>query len=88
MGAAVLLALGIASLRRAGRDGALEALVSGARPPASPWRGFATGIATDLANPKIAVFALAFLPQFVPAGAPVLSTTLVLGAVWVLVDAA
>ncbi len=88
VGAGVLIVLGILSLRRAGREGALDVLAGRGRPPASPWSGFATGILTDLANPKIAVFALAFLPQFVPAGAPVLPTTLVLGAVWVAVDAA
>ncbi len=32
------------------------------------------------------MFALSFLPQFVPSRAPVLATTLLLGVVWVAVD--
>ncbi|MGC8499393.1 MAG: LysE family translocator [Acidimicrobiales bacterium] len=86
VGAVVLVSLGVASLRRGRRPpGAAELRVPVV---AAPWRGFRTGILTDLANPKIAVFALAFLPQFVPAHAPVLTTTLLLGLVWVAVDAA
>ena len=85
-GAVVLVSLGVASLRRGRRPGgSREAPVPVV---VAPWRGFRTGILTDLANPKIAVFALAFLPQFVPARAPVLTTTLLLGLVWVAVDAA
>ena len=85
VGAVVLVSLGVASLRRGRRPAAPPALGPVA---VAPWRGFRTGILTDLANPKIAVFALAFLPQFVPAHAPVLPTTLLLGLVWVAVDAA
>lgn len=38
------------------------------RPPA--WRLIRDGVALNLLNPKLSIFFLAFLPQFVPAGAP------------------
>ena len=87
IGALVLVGLGLLSLLRSrrtvphGDDGPM------ARVPTSGWRGYRIGLVTDLANPKAAVFAMSFLPQFVPPGAPVLGTTLLLGPVWVAVDA-
>jgi threonine/homoserine/homoserine lactone efflux protein len=51
------------------------------------WQQFVAGLLTNLANPKIAVFAFAFYPQFIPTGAGVLTTTLLLGLVQVLIDA-
>jgi threonine/homoserine/homoserine lactone efflux protein len=39
---------------------------------------FATGLASDVLNPKIGVFYLAVLPQFIPAGEPVLGYTMLL----------
>lgn len=57
--------------------------------PSSPWRGFATGVWTNLLNPKIGVFYLATIPQLVPEGiAPLLMGVLlaamhgVLGIAW------
>lgn len=54
--------------------------------PDETWRAFRVGLVTTLANPKAAVFAASFLPQFVPAHAPVLATLLLLAVEWVLVD--
>jgi threonine/homoserine/homoserine lactone efflux protein len=51
------------------------------------WQQSTAGLLTNLANPKIAVFAFAFYPQFIPAGADVLTTTLLLGLVQALIDA-
>jgi len=83
VGAAVLLGLGVRALRTAWRErtagGAIEA------PSAEPlgrrrWCGsFAEGIVVQLANPKAAVFMLAFYPQFIPAVGPVFATTALLG---------
>ena len=82
VGAAVLLFLGVRAWRAAWRDRSTADAV-GER-PAPPrgrrwWGAFGEGIWVQLANPKAAVFMLAFYPQFVPADGPVFVTTAVLG---------
>ncbi len=44
-------------------------------------RAFSTGLAGDLLSPKIGLFYLAVVPQFVPDGAPALQYTLLLCAI-------
>jgi threonine/homoserine/homoserine lactone efflux protein len=56
--------------------------------PTRWWQPATAGLLTNLANPKIAVFAFAFYPQFIPAGADVLTTTLLLGVIQAAIDAA
>lgn len=75
-GAIVLIVLGIQALRRAagGREEA-----PGHRPHHRA--AFRDGLVTALSNPKVAVFYVALLPQFVPADAPVLPVTLLLATV-------
>lgn len=59
LGAAYLLWLAISLLRSGdARDGQK-------RPPASPWRLFRAAMLVNILNPKVALFFLAFLPQFV-----------------------
>jgi threonine/homoserine/homoserine lactone efflux protein len=91
-GAVVLLGLGAQALWRACRRQHDETTPEpDTGPPAASagrWRSAYTGFVTTLANPKAAVFAVSFLPQFVPAGAPVRSTLLMLAVVWVIVDGA
>jgi threonine/homoserine/homoserine lactone efflux protein len=70
-GAAVLVWLGIQSLRRAGKE--LPEL------PRRP-RAFRDGLVTSLANPKLAVFFIALFPQFVGQRGDVLPTTLAMAA--------
>lgn len=73
-GACYLLYLGIRLLlaRRAEAEGAEP-------PPRANW--FLRGLLTNLLNPKVGAFYVSFLPQFIPAGASVPSTTLLLAAI-------
>jgi threonine/homoserine/homoserine lactone efflux protein len=74
-GAAYLVWLGVQSLRRAGHDPAAPTTPSGGR------RAFRTGLVTNLANPKIAVFYSTVLPTFIAADANVLAWSLLLAAI-------
>lgn len=74
-GAAYLLYLGISMWRSAGRGENLQAIA-----PAADGEIFRQGAITNLLNPKVAMFFLAFLPQFIdPARGPAGLQTLVLG---------
>jgi threonine/homoserine/homoserine lactone efflux protein len=67
LGAIYLVYLGIATFRAAGNrraEGAGDLTVT------TNWRVFRQGFLTNLLNPKIAVFFLAFLPQFVEPASP------------------
>ncbi len=68
-GAAYLAWLGIGMLHQAWRGAAAQAAMGGtAQRPW--WTDFRAGLLTNLLNPKIAIFFLAFVPQFVPADSP------------------
>ena len=52
--------------------------------PLSPWRLYAGGVLVSIFNPKIALFFLAFLPQFVePGRGPIPRQVLMLGLIYV-----
>jgi threonine/homoserine/homoserine lactone efflux protein len=90
VGAAVLVVLGVRALRAAwrGRGGAP---MPEPDPPAGRrhwWGAFAEGVVVQLANPKAAVFMIAFYPQFVPAGGPVFATTALLALLQVVLETA
>lgn len=82
-GAAWLGWLGLSLLRQAWRGaGAAEpAVLRGAAGP-SWWVEFRTGLLTNLLNPKVALFFLAFLPPFVPAGSPDRTLSFLLLGAW------
>ncbi len=69
-----------------GRQTDALADLRGHRSTLSPYRAFSEGFLTNLANPKAAVFMVAFFPQFIPLGYPVLPTTIALASVQVLVE--
>jgi threonine/homoserine/homoserine lactone efflux protein len=74
-GAAYLIFLAIRALREHGAEGPAE------RAPAAGGRVYAEGFVVNLLNPKVALFFLAFLPQFVdPDAGAAWSQVLVLGA--------
>ena len=78
LGAAYLIFLGIRALTGAG-DGSEPRLTS----ERSPRRLYADGVLVGALNPKLALFLLAFLPQFVdPAVGPIWLQTLVLGLIF------
>ncbi|MFI6013573.1 LysE family translocator [Streptomyces sp. NPDC051243] len=81
VGAVVLVGFGVQALRAARRaKGAEEVAWQGA--PKSGWASYRGGLLLNLLNPKAAVFAMSFLPQFVPEGAPHLPTMIGLAALW------
>ncbi|RMI43364.1 LysE family translocator [Actinomadura harenae] len=56
--------------------------------PTGVGRSYRQGVVTSFANPKAGVFAVSFLPQFVPHGASVPLTLIGLSVLWALVDLA
>lgn len=70
-GAAYLVWLAVGMLRASASaaEPALAAEVERVASP-GPWRLFRQGVLTNVLNPKIAIFFLALLPQFIDAGAP------------------
>lgn len=96
VGAAYLVWLGVQMLRAAWRPAA-PAATQAAAVPASDLRGaFAQGVLTNVLNPKVGLFFLAFVPQFIDASAPsplaaFLSLAIVFditGGTWLLIVAA
>lgn len=86
LGAGVLIYLGSRALWRAWRDRGSATPVESVPPAASgrgSWAAFGEGLAVNLANPKAAVFMIAFYPQFVPPDAPLFATTAALALVQV-----
>ncbi|MHA1600098.1 MAG: LysE family translocator, partial [Alphaproteobacteria bacterium] len=86
IGAAYLVWLGIQAIR--GAAGASQALRDKSPSETSLARIFRQGFLIDLLNPKVAVFFLAFLPQFVVAGAGPVSLQLFVHGTLIIVVAA
>ena len=89
-GAAYLLYLGVQALRSARRGSPVAGQGAGRRRPASGGRrvsgryAYLRGLVTNLVNPKMVTFAVAFLPQFVDRGlGHVPAQFAVLGAIFV-----
>jgi threonine/homoserine/homoserine lactone efflux protein len=89
VGAGVLLVLGFRALRAAWRREGPPAQAGELAAAAGRrrwWAAFAEGVVVQLANPKAAVFMIAFYPQFVPADGPVFATTALLGLLQVTLE--
>ncbi|OEV04474.1 LysE family translocator [Streptomyces oceani] len=83
VGAGVLIVFGAQTLWAARRGGGVDLGESeGEDERRSGWGSYSAGLLMNLANPKAALFALSFLPQFVPEGAPRLPYMVGLAALW------
>jgi threonine/homoserine/homoserine lactone efflux protein len=82
-GAGYLAWLGLRSLHAAFRPRSRPIAVDAARPVRAPIANVYEGFLTNLLNPAIATFYLVVVPQFVPRGAPVVRSMMILTAVHV-----
>jgi RhtB (resistance to homoserine/threonine) family protein len=83
-GACYLIFLGVQSIRQALRREPADTTPEAAAQTAAPtsWRrSFLEGMLSNVLNPKVAVFYLAFLPQFISPGDPVLARSVLLAAI-------
>lgn len=93
-GAVVLVWFGVRAWWQARRGGAAAGGAEVAEGDAgrgrgvSGWRCFRLGLVTNFANPKAGVFAVSFLPQFVPEGWPVAAVLVGFSVLWALIDLA
>jgi threonine/homoserine/homoserine lactone efflux protein len=86
IGACVLIWLGVQAIRRRGHDDDRDAsrlMIARGRGPGAAFRASLVSIA---ANPKAAVFAISFFPQFLPRHGPLLEVVLVLAVIQVTLD--
>jgi threonine/homoserine/homoserine lactone efflux protein len=92
VGGVVLVYLGVTAWRSARRpdDEEFGAALSVVRLPSgrTPAAAFRASLVTIAANPKSAVFAFSFFPQFLPRHGPVFGTTLALASVQLVIDTA
>ena len=83
-GAAYMVWLGLSLFWKSWRKGEGTAAATATSEPAVEggqlWRGWLTGAGTNLLNPKVGVFYIATIPQFIPSGsAPLLMGMLLAG---------
>ena len=81
IGAGYLIYLGVQSLRSAGHAGE-PAPQAGVTPePSDRWRRFREGLLSNVVNPKVTLFYLALLPQFISPGQPVVAKSVLMGTI-------
>ena len=78
-GAAYLVFLGIQALRRSGRAGEHGDLFGGRRRAGAPFR---QGVLSNVLNPKLAVFFITLLPQFIHSSQSAAARSLLLACVY------
>jgi threonine/homoserine/homoserine lactone efflux protein len=81
-GAGYLVWLGLGLLRQAWRPRGPAPQAPASAPVRSLWAEVRTGLLTNVLNPKVALFFLAFIPQFVPAGSPHKTVSFLLLGAW------
>lgn len=85
LGVAYLAFLGVRSLRAAWRplapNPAAPAVDATGPVSGGGWQGYRDGLATNLLNPKVALFYLAFLSPYIPSGQDILLTSMLYGLV-------
>ena len=85
VGAAYLVWIGVQSIRTAGPHGRPlrrdNESVASLRMTTGQHAAFVQGFLTNLLNPKVAIFYLTFLPQFISPGEPVLKRSLLLASI-------
>jgi len=94
LGAAYLVWIGVQAIRGARNGGSADPSTAlgmttrtdpstalGMTPAQRGGHPFTQGFLTNILNPKVALFYLTFLPQFIPAGAPILRTSLLLAMI-------
>jgi threonine/homoserine/homoserine lactone efflux protein len=84
-GAVYLVALGVLSLHRALRPTPDPAVIASGATAADDRRAFVQGFLSNLLNPKVAIFCLTLLPQFIRPGDRVLARSLLLAGVHVVI---
>jgi threonine/homoserine/homoserine lactone efflux protein len=85
VGGLYLAMLGVLSLRRAWRADTVSGTVTRAVSTQGGKGAFVQGLLSNLLNPKVAVFYLTLLPQFIRPGDPVLARSLLLAGVHVVI---
>jgi threonine/homoserine/homoserine lactone efflux protein len=86
VGAVVLVYLGVAAWRAARRPAADLASPGWLAPGRSPMAAFRASLVSIAANPKAAVFAFSFFPQFLPRHGPVFATSVLLAVIQLVID--
>jgi RhtB (resistance to homoserine/threonine) family protein len=77
-GALYLVFLGLQAIRGAARGAPIGESPAG---PAGAHRAYVEGLLTNVLNPKVAIFYLAFLPQFIGPSDPVLARSILLASI-------
>ena len=85
-GAGYLAWLGLGLLRQAWRSAAAPLAGAATTAQRSGWADFRSGLLTNVLNPKVALFFLAFLPQFVPVASPNKTLSFLLLGAWFVVQ--
>ncbi len=86
IGAGVLIALGVQAMRSRGQDAATDVVSIAPVSGRGPGAAFRASLLSIAANPKAAVFAISFFPQFLPPHGPLLEVVLALAVIQVTLD--